>query len=73
MKTVTTNCQIDGEDFVHFCGLLRKRELYLTARNLVLYIEKLAIRDEPHKSFDDSLVYFQNLRVFCNIILVSHF
>ena len=24
---VTTYCQIDGEDFVNFCGLLRKREL----------------------------------------------
>ena len=23
----TTFCQIDGEDFVNFCGLLRKREL----------------------------------------------
>ena len=27
--TVNTYCQIDGEDFVNFCGLLRKRELYL--------------------------------------------
>ena len=27
--TVCSNCQIDGEDFVNFCGLLRKRELYL--------------------------------------------
>ena len=26
--TVTTYCQIDSEDFVNFCGLLRKRELY---------------------------------------------
>ena len=26
--TVTAYCQIDGEDFVNFCGLLRKRELY---------------------------------------------
>ena len=26
--TVTTYCQIDGEDFVKFCGLLRKCELY---------------------------------------------
>ena len=26
--TVTTYCQSDGEDFVNFCGLLRKRELY---------------------------------------------
>ena len=25
--TVATYCQIDGEDFVNFCGLLRKREL----------------------------------------------
>ena len=25
--TVTTYCQIDGGDFVNFCGLLRKREL----------------------------------------------
>ena len=27
--TLTTWCQLDGEDFVNFCGLLRKRELYL--------------------------------------------
>ena len=27
--TVTTYCQIDGEDFVNFCGLLRKHELYI--------------------------------------------
>ena len=26
--TLTTYCQIDGEDFVNFCGLLRKHELY---------------------------------------------
>ena len=26
--TVTTNRQIDGEDYVNFCGLLRKHELY---------------------------------------------
>ena len=27
--TITTYCQIDGEDFFfHFCGLLRKCELY---------------------------------------------
>ena len=26
--TVTTYCQINGEDFVNFCGLLRKHELY---------------------------------------------
>ena len=26
--TVTIYCQIDGEDYVNFCGLLRKRKLY---------------------------------------------
>ena len=28
--TVSSKCQIDGEDFFKFCGLLRKHELYLT-------------------------------------------
>ena len=27
--TLTTKCQNDGEDFVNFCGLLRKHELYI--------------------------------------------
>ena len=27
--TVYNECQIDGEDFFKFCGLLRKHELYL--------------------------------------------
>ena len=26
--TFCSKCQIDGEDFIHFCGLLRKYELY---------------------------------------------
>ena len=26
--TLCCKCQIDGEDFVSFCGLLRKHELY---------------------------------------------
>ena len=26
--TVTTYCQIDGEDFVNFCGFLKKLGLY---------------------------------------------
>ena len=25
---IVHKCQIDGEDFVNFCGLLRKQELY---------------------------------------------
>ena len=27
-KILAVKCQIDGEDFVNFCGLLRKHELY---------------------------------------------
>ena len=30
-----TYCQIDGEDFFNFCGLLRKRELYQNILDLV--------------------------------------
>ena len=26
--TLCIKCQIDGEDFVNFCGILRKHELY---------------------------------------------
>ena len=26
--TLCSKCQIDGEDFINFCGLLRKHELY---------------------------------------------
>ena len=26
--TLCSKCQIDGENFVDFCGLLRKHELY---------------------------------------------
>ena len=26
--TLCSKCQIDGEDFLNFCGILRKHELY---------------------------------------------
>ena len=32
--TLCSNCQIDGEDFINFCGLLRKHELYLPEVNI---------------------------------------
>ena len=28
-KTLCSRCQIDGENFVNFCGFIRKHELYL--------------------------------------------
>ena len=31
--TVFSNCQIDGEDFINFCGLFRKHELHMTIKN----------------------------------------
>ena len=31
--TLCSKCQIEGEDFVDFCGLLRKHELYLNCFN----------------------------------------
>ena len=30
--TLCSNCQIDGENLVNFCGLLRKHELYQSGR-----------------------------------------
>ena len=43
--TVTTCCQIDGEYFVNFCGLLRKRELYRTWKVEVIKNKKGAGQD----------------------------
>ena len=31
-----TACQIGGEDFLNFCGLLRNHELYKAAQELVI-------------------------------------
>ena len=33
--TLCSKCQIDGEDFFNFCGLLRKNELYHASLVLV--------------------------------------
>ena len=34
--TLCSKCQIDGKDFVNFCGLLRKHELYHYSENEIL-------------------------------------
>ena len=37
--TLCSKNQIDGEDFVNFCGLLRKHELYLkSGHEIVLFV-----------------------------------
>ena len=33
--TLCSWCQMDGEDFVNFCGLLRKHELYDNQKNTI--------------------------------------
>ena len=38
--TVFSKCQIDGEDFVNFCGLLRKHELFLRLKCKICFSEK---------------------------------
>ena len=48
--TVTTYCQIDGEDFVNFCGLLRKCKLYPSAYN-----KTVSYRNPQYTSIDEFL------------------
>ena len=39
--TLYSKCQIDDEDFVHFCGLLRKHELFFNIQeNSENFIQK---------------------------------
>ena len=35
--TLCSKCQIDGEDFVNFCGLLSKHELYISTMQWKLF------------------------------------
>ena len=53
--TVTTYCQIGGEDFVNFWGLIRKRELYpsflfqityFLAINIAMLVNKMTGRQK---------------------------
>ena len=37
MTFISSKCQIDGEDFVIFCGLLRKYELYYETEFFCLF------------------------------------
>ena len=41
--TLCSKCQIDGEDFVNFCGLLRKYDLYNIDRIVMEIIRTKAI------------------------------
>ena len=60
--TVCSNRQIDGEDFVNFCGLLRKYELY----NVDLRDELLLL-----SLFDDSKNVNVWVSLFSKIIVIN--
>ena len=58
--TITTQCQIDCEDFVNFCGLLRKRELYDTMTLARIYPDdKLGLRYDAMTL--KTILYFQDM------------
>jgi len=56
--TLFSKCQIDGEDFVNFCGLLRKYKLYFVDVNV-----------ESNFVFDTKIV----ATLICNLVLMFFF
>ena len=60
--TLCSNYQIEGEDFVNFCGLLRKHELYLFASfyKLVILLKKANISEGISKLTLKSLIRSPN-------------
>ena len=64
--TCTTYCQIDGEDFINFCGLLRKHELYLYANctlTSILFDVKRAMLEKFQSK--GKLKYLFELQIMC--------
>ena len=57
--TLCSKCQIDGEDFIDFCGLLRKQELYY------MYIEISGLFVTKNKTLGNkqTCAFIRNLRV----------
>ena len=53
--TLCSKCQIDSEDFVDFCGLLRKHELYhqiMSITVVIRYTKKEPKSDDRLSKFD---------------------
>ena len=58
-----SKCQIDGEDFVNFCGLLGKYELYITTelsyrKNISTLLPEFSLTEPRH--------YYRSLTSFYN-------
>ena len=47
--TLCSKCDVDGEDFVNFCGLLRKQELYHVLNKQAIGFIKLVKNHNPLK------------------------
>ena len=62
--TLTTKCQIDGEDFVNFCGLLVKHELYLCGQNEILSDNYWRLRSTALHNLEYTNLAFQ---FYCGI------
>ena len=59
--TLCSKCQIDGEDFVNFCGLLRKHELY---QNLFWPFTVWINWSSDLKNFENSRLSASNFKSF---------
>ena len=62
--TVCSNRQIDGEDFVNFCGLLKKHELYRS-----LYKLKMKIENKQKFTFPSKLISTLRVMQKCDILI----
>ena len=58
--TLTTLCQIDGEDFINFCGRLRKHELYLSTM-IYIFHEKYSYYNAIEISWKHKLLFRTSL------------
>ena len=76
--TLCTMCQTDSEDFVNFCGLLRKHELYKSALQIWLFWRDFAksqtrtaaiLLSCPGTILHEFLTTVCNF--FCNLLLTS--
>ena len=63
--TLCSKCQIDGEDFANFCGLLGKYELYPTRIFLLTHMAMI-------KSFSNCAIHFEpKLCLLCYLLTFS--
>ena len=69
---VVSKCQIDGEDFVNFCGLFRKHKLYLLTIKLG-FSENFTKFNEisSYLDFDNFKTKMKIVVKFCDLLIIS--